>query len=142
MGRTNWMLDDGTNLRAVKTKARETKTFPRHWVASCFGVTPEGDGWLERTMKLLKKAHGDGFHTAVHLGKRASPNLDGWEAGPPDGCADTCHFLAQGPGPWACARVLCGPGLRLLTLLHYLGYCIRVLTIPFLPFRPPLVLAS
>ena len=92
MGRMHWLLNRDGSLRAALTKASETKTFPRHWAASCYGASVEGDGWLEATIHLLKAAHGPNFDSDDHTGKRALPDRSGWDLGPPDGCADTSHI--------------------------------------------------
>eukprot|EP00972_Heterocapsa_arctica_P076639 11305252-Heterocapsa_arctica.AAC.1 len=57
VGRLEWLLHADNSIRGIRTEALETKTFARHWACSALGVTPEGDGWLQATYKLLVLAH-------------------------------------------------------------------------------------
>eukprot|EP00435_Cladocopium_sp_Y103_P034639 s1626_g9.t1 len=57
-----------TKAAGVRAKAPHTKSGVRPWVASFLGVCPAGDGWLEATMDLLIKSHGDGWKTHEFCG--------------------------------------------------------------------------
>eukprot|EP00972_Heterocapsa_arctica_P066503 9813848-Heterocapsa_arctica.AAC.1 len=59
VGRLEWLLHPDDSIRGVRTKALETNKFACHWACSALGVTPEGDGWLQATYKLLVQAHGN-----------------------------------------------------------------------------------
>jgi len=80
--------------RALVGKAKVTKTgYPRPWVVSNLGVTSDTNGWMEKVIELLREAHSlTGSSADDHVGKRASPKLDEWEAGPPESQADTMHL--------------------------------------------------
>ena len=84
-------MNNDQSIRGLITRSAETKTFPRHWIASRLAVVEANDGWLEATVDLLKQAHGPNFSTDDHLGKRALADRTGWDKGPPDSCSDTCH---------------------------------------------------
>jgi len=92
IARCEWILFDSGEVRALRTRAAETKTAPRHWICSCKGVTPETDGWLESTMQLLEESHGETLLTDDHFGKQSLPDRSGWEKIPTDGSSDASHL--------------------------------------------------
>ena len=90
--RMEWVFHADGRLRAVRTRAGETKTFPRHWICSALAVDPAHDGWLEETVKLLTEAHGDDVQRHDFLGPKASVDRLYWDKGPSDGHSDTVHI--------------------------------------------------
>ena len=92
VARAQWLLDSEGAKRAIITRASSTKTFPRHWSCSVLGANPEHDGWLQETFELLKTCHGIRWEVDDHFGRRCFSDRSGWDVGPPDPQADTCHI--------------------------------------------------
>ena len=91
IGRGEAVLHEDGRLRGLRTRATETKTVARPWIVSVLGVTPEGDGWLEVALELLKAAHGKGLVTDDHFGKSCNASRDQWLASPPKYGSDSIH---------------------------------------------------
>ena len=92
VARAQWLLDTEGGKRAIITRASSTKTFPRHWSCSVLAANPEHDGWLQETFELLKACHGSRWELDDHFGRRCFSDRSGWDIGPPDPQADTCHI--------------------------------------------------
>ena len=92
IGRCEWILSPEGKKRALRTRAAETKTFPRHWTCSCLSASGKEEGWLETTMNLLEEAHGPTLLTDDHFGKLSNQSRTGWERTPPDGSSDAAHL--------------------------------------------------
>ena len=92
VARAQWLLDSEGGQRAIITRASSTKTFPRHWSCSVLAADPEHDGWLQETFELLKACHGSRWELDDHFGRRCFSDRSGWDVGPPDPQADTCHI--------------------------------------------------
>jgi len=90
IGKCKWVVNKEGELRGLWAQAAETKTFPRSWVCAVGSVDCH-DEWLPTFMKLMREAHGLGFNTDDHFGKRTLPDRSGYDIGPTDGQADTYH---------------------------------------------------
>eukprot|EP00971_Amphidinium_carterae_P334172 6469286-Amphidinium_carterae.1 len=91
-----WLEHNGSQ-RALLGVAPTTKTGPRQWICSTLGASSDGDGWLEATVALLRRAHGTGWPTDDHLGK-AALSEEAWSGLPPVLSKDIAHLrsiLAQ-----------------------------------------------
>eukprot|EP00971_Amphidinium_carterae_P351889 6492323-Amphidinium_carterae.1 len=91
-----WLEHNGER-RALLGMAPSTKTGPRQWICSTLGTSPQGDGWLEATLSLLRQAHGPNWSSDDHLGKAAASNAC-WASSPPVLAKDIVHLrelLAQ-----------------------------------------------
>ena len=70
-----WIRDRGTvNIRGLRSKAAQTKTGPRVWVASYLAANPAHDKWLVATMQLVTEAHGQSWMEHDHFGRACSPD--------------------------------------------------------------------
>ena len=92
VARAQWLLNSDGTKRAIITRASSTKTFPRHWSCSVLAANPEHDGWLQETFELLRACHGSRWECDDHFGRRCFSDRSGWDVGPPDPQADTCHI--------------------------------------------------
>ena len=92
VGRTELVLHPDGSLRGIRTRAARTKTKARPWVCSSMALSPQGAQWLRETLSLLQLAHGAGWATDDHLGKRPMPDCLQFDTSPPDGAVDAAHL--------------------------------------------------
>ena len=82
------MQDDQYTPRALRAR----KSSRGIWVCSFMGVDAANDCWRDRTIELLKEAHGDTYHDDDHLGKTATDDRLGWTRSLPAGPAGIAHI--------------------------------------------------
>ena len=92
IGRSELILTQDGTIRAMRTRAAETKTQARFWICSALAVTAENDGWLGAVVELLEAAHGSLSSLDDHLGKACARDRKRWLANPPDAVSDAAHI--------------------------------------------------
>ena len=93
VSRCEWVaLPTDQGVRALRTRARQTKTEARHWIVSHLGMSSSNDQLLPTAVLLLGKAHGETYFKDDHLGKSCTQDRSSFIREPPTYHADVTHI--------------------------------------------------